>query len=247
MPPKKPPTTLKRLKPLTYHQTVIEMLKFLEVCIHTILFVRRIYPTELFTKRKIYDAPVYQSRHPDLNKYISGAVKSVGDELVRGTVERVVLVIRDRENIAIERFLFNFSGFISIPEDADWQKWQNIESAMTAPVLAQYFRSFLIRLGMLDSYLGVIPAQWDPTFAVVMEMKEGNIPAEPLTKAKAKDKPPREWVPAVPQNTTEGTTAEAENHIIRAVDTGIISLSLIVQESEEKLLRVTTQEDSMGI
>jgi mitotic spindle assembly checkpoint protein MAD2B len=112
---------------------------------------------------------------------------------------------------------------------------------MTAPVLAQYFRSFLIRLGMLDSYLGVIPAQWDPTFAIVMEMKEGNIPAEPLTKVgpkssfgpvfnqqrqpKAKEKPPRAWVPAIQQNTTEGTTAEAENHIIRAVDTGIISVS----------------------
>jgi hypothetical protein len=32
---------------------------------------------------KKYDAPVYQSQHPDLNKYISGAVKAVGDEIIR--------------------------------------------------------------------------------------------------------------------------------------------------------------------
>jgi len=88
---------------------------------------------------KKYDAPVYQSQHPDLNKYISGAVKAVGDEIIRvsapnyqpaaylrlmqGTVERVVVVIRDRENIAIERFLFNFAGFVVTDERDQWQKW----------------------------------------------------------------------------------------------------------------------------
>ena len=29
-----------------------------------------------------YDAPVYQSRHPELNEYIAGAVKAVGEELM---------------------------------------------------------------------------------------------------------------------------------------------------------------------
>jgi len=38
-------------------------------------------------------------------------------------VERVVLVIRDRDNIAIERFLFNFSGFVVTDENDQWQKW----------------------------------------------------------------------------------------------------------------------------
>lgn len=54
-----------------------------EVAIHTILYVRRIYPAELFKRKKRWDAPVYQSRHPDLNKYISGAVKAVGLEVIR--------------------------------------------------------------------------------------------------------------------------------------------------------------------
>ncbi|CAG8638948.1 5456_t:CDS:2 [Acaulospora colombiana] len=213
MPPKKSPVMLKRLKPLTYH---------LEVCIHTILFVRRIYPTELFAKRKIYDAPVYQSRHPDLNKYISGAVKSVGDELIR---------------VGTEKILQSNASFLTSLVSSQFLRMQTGKSGKSN-----------LAIGMLDSYLGLIPAQWDPTFAVVMEMKEGNIPSEPLTKKpKVKEKPPREWIPAIVQNTTDGTTAEAENHIIRAVDTGVISLSLIVQESEEKLLRVATQEDSMKI
>lgn len=52
-----------------------------EVAIHTILYVRQVYPADLFVRRKKYETPVYQSRHPTLNEYISGAVKAVRDEL----------------------------------------------------------------------------------------------------------------------------------------------------------------------
>lgn len=40
-------------------------------------------PPDIFIRRKKYDTPVYQSRHPGLNEYISGAVKAVGEELVQ--------------------------------------------------------------------------------------------------------------------------------------------------------------------
>lgn len=48
---------------------------------HTILYVRHVYPADLFVRRRKYDTPVYQSRHPALNEYIAGAVKAVTDEL----------------------------------------------------------------------------------------------------------------------------------------------------------------------
>jgi len=51
------------------------------VAIHTILYVRQVYPADLFVRRKKYETPVYQSRHPGLNEYIAGAVKAIGDEL----------------------------------------------------------------------------------------------------------------------------------------------------------------------
>lgn len=54
-----------------------------EVAIHTILYVRQVYPAELFIRRKKYDTPVFQSRHPALNAYVSGAVKAVGEELLQ--------------------------------------------------------------------------------------------------------------------------------------------------------------------
>ena len=48
-----------------------------------ILYVRQIYPADLFIRRKKYDTPVFQSRHPELNAYISGAVKAIKEELVQ--------------------------------------------------------------------------------------------------------------------------------------------------------------------
>ena len=53
-----------------------------EVAIHTILYVRQVYPADLFVRRKKYETPVYQSRHPGLNEYIAGAMKAINDELV---------------------------------------------------------------------------------------------------------------------------------------------------------------------
>jgi len=41
----------------------------------------------------------------------------------------------------------------------------------------------------------------------------------------------------VTQHTTTSTADEAELHMVRAVNTGIINLSLAVQESGEKILR----------
>jgi mitotic spindle assembly checkpoint protein MAD2B len=52
------------------------------VAIHTILYVRQVYPADLFVRRKKYETPVYQSRHPGLNEYIAGAMKAINDELV---------------------------------------------------------------------------------------------------------------------------------------------------------------------
>jgi hypothetical protein len=57
--------------------------RLVEVAIHTILYVRQVYPADIFVRRKKYDTPVFQSRHPSLNDYISGAVKAIGEELVR--------------------------------------------------------------------------------------------------------------------------------------------------------------------
>ncbi|KAF8167664.1 DNA-binding protein [Crassisporium funariophilum] len=215
-------------EPLTFNQTVQAITEFIEVAIHTILYVRQIYPADIFVRRKKYDTPVFQSRHPVLNEYISGAVKAVGDELAHGNVDKVVVVIKDKEQIALERFIFSVETMIQVE---GYNKDTSVDEAMASTSLIQYFRSFLVKLNMIEAQIGQMYLGGDVSFAIVIELKDDAAP----THSNTADPPP--WIPAVTQHTTSGTSDDAELHMIRAVNTGIINLSLAVQESGEKLLR----------
>ena len=93
--------------------------------------MRHIYPAELFIRRKKYDTPVYQSRHPVLNEYISGAVKAIADELAavstvrkyppvvtdscaQGNVDKVAIVIKNKDDVALERYIFAVQNMIQV-------------------------------------------------------------------------------------------------------------------------------------
>lgn len=47
-----------------------DLIDFLECVIHSFLFARKIYPSNLFEQRKYLEVTVWQSRHPDINAYI---------------------------------------------------------------------------------------------------------------------------------------------------------------------------------
>ncbi|KAF8973665.1 hypothetical protein BDZ97DRAFT_383656 [Flammula alnicola] len=112
-----------------------------------------------------------------------------------------------------------------------FNKDTSIEEAMIPTSLTQYFRSFLIKLNMIEAQIGEMYLGDDVSFAVVIELKEDAAP----THSNTKDPPP--WIPAVTQHTSTGTSDDAELHMVRAVNTGVINLSLAVQESGEKILR----------
>lgn len=226
--------------PLTWNQAVKGITEFIEVAIHTILYVRQIYPADLFVRRKKYDTPVFQSRHPALNEYISGTVKAVSDELVLGNVDKVVVVIKDRNQVALERFIFSVQNMIEVES---YNKDTSVQDAMSSAKLGQYFRSFLIKLNMIESQLGVLelPPGDEASFAVVLELKENTVPSA------SKDDEPPPWVPADRQHTTSGVSEEAQLHVLRAVDTGIINISLAVQESEQKLQATKDPDDAHDI
>ncbi|KAJ7597576.1 DNA-binding protein [Mycena floridula] len=213
---------------LTFNQTVRGITEFIEVAIHTILYVRQIYPADLFVRRKKYETPVFQSRHPGLNQYISGAMKFISDELVLGTVDKIVVVIKGPDDVALERFLFSIDNILQVEL---YDKDTSVESALTPGALAKCFRSFLVKLNMIESQLGQLYLADGASFAILLETKEGKKP----TASKKSDIPP--WMPAVAQHTTKGAAEDAEVSQIRAVQTGIINLSLSVEESDVKFQR----------
>ncbi|KZT55055.1 spindle checkpoint protein [Calocera cornea HHB12733] len=222
---------------ISFSETVLAITEFLEAAIHTILYLRQVYPPEVFVRRKKYDAPVYQSRHPGLNEYITGALKAVRDEMMLGHVDKVIVVIKDGNDVALERYIFSVRGMIEVPiHDRD----EPIQGAMSPPQLGGYFRSFLVKLGMVEGTLRELQVDDGTSFAIVLEMAEEARP----TAAQQGEPPP--WMPAVMQHSSEGVGDESKLHVVRALNTGVIDLSLMVQESEAKLQAARSKEKGKG-
>ncbi|CAE6501519.1 unnamed protein product [Rhizoctonia solani] len=219
-------------KGLTFNQTVREIVEFLEVAIHTILFIRGVYPPDLFIRRRKWDAPVYQSRHPALNEYIAGAVGAVRDELLLGKVDKMVLVIKNGQDVALERFIFSLQTVVQ-PGPSEMSRWNKdmvVQNSLPFLALPQHFRSFLVKLSLVEAQLGDLPPDVeDMSFGIFLELQGGASPSA----SKGSDPPP--WIAAHPQHTSAGTSDDAQLRVIRALETGVIDLALAIQESGEKL------------
>ncbi|EUC55500.1 mitotic spindle assembly checkpoint protein MAD2B, putative [Rhizoctonia solani AG-3 Rhs1AP] len=218
-------------KGLTFNQTVREIVEFLEVAIHTILFIRGVYPPDLFIRRRKWDAPVYQSRHPALNEYIAGAVGAVRDELILGKVDKMVLVIKNGQDVALERFIFSLQTVVQ-PGPSEMSRWNKdmvVQNSLPFLALPQHFRSFLVKLSLVEAQLGDLPTDEDMSFGIFLELQDGAGPSA----SKGTDPPP--WIATHPQHTSAGTSDDAQLRVIRALETGVIDLALAIQESGEKL------------
>lgn len=53
------------------------LLEFLEIGLHTVLYVRSLYPESIFVGRKLYGIPVHCSIHPQLNTFITECMKGI--------------------------------------------------------------------------------------------------------------------------------------------------------------------------
>eukprot|EP00037_Helgoeca_nana_P019120 m.185412 g.185412 ORF g.185412 m.185412 type:complete len:205 (+) comp24728_c0_seq2:345-959(+) len=87
-------------------RAVEHLIDFLEAAVHQILYLRAVYPADLFERKKLYGIPVMQSRHPDLNEYIIQVLKSLQPHIGRDEVEEIAVVLKDRDGVPCERFCF---------------------------------------------------------------------------------------------------------------------------------------------
>eukprot|EP00049_Salpingoeca_infusionum_P023257 m.11154 g.11154 ORF g.11154 m.11154 type:complete len:142 (-) comp5676_c0_seq2:48-473(-) len=65
----------------------------LEVSIHTILYMRQVYPVHIFAKSRVYNITTLTSRHPELTDYIANVVASIREWIIKGKVKAVVVVL----------------------------------------------------------------------------------------------------------------------------------------------------------
>ena len=83
------------------------LLEFLEVAIHNIIFIRNIYPSSIFERRKKYGVPVQMSIHPHVNEYITECLKAIKELLKKNEVKKVAIIFTDKHCTPIERFVFD--------------------------------------------------------------------------------------------------------------------------------------------
>uniref|UniRef100_A0A3P8SQJ3 Mitotic spindle assembly checkpoint protein MAD2B n=1 Tax=Amphiprion percula TaxID=161767 RepID=A0A3P8SQJ3_AMPPE len=140
-------TTLTR-QDLNFGQVVADILcEFLEVAIHLILYVREVYPSGIFQKRKKYNVPVQMSCHPELNQYIQDTLHCVKPLIEKNDAEKVVVVIMDKEHHPVERFVFEISQppLLSISSDT---LLSHVE---------QLLRAFILKISVCDAVLNNNP------------------------------------------------------------------------------------------
>lgn len=84
-------------------------LEFLEVAFNHILFFRKIYPKEIFVKRKIYGITVYVSEHPELNEYLLSVLNAIREMIKEdeNSVKTINLTFYNENKLPIEKFVFD--------------------------------------------------------------------------------------------------------------------------------------------
>ncbi|KAK3110605.1 hypothetical protein LTR53_014928 [Teratosphaeriaceae sp. CCFEE 6253] len=212
----------------TYRLLVTHFTDFLTVAIHTILYERRVYPRTSFLSARKYNFPVRQNRHPKVCDWINDAVAAVETEILKGTVERVVVVLYTRELSPRERYVFDVSRFPTVgPADLDTQLERRGADGEPVPVLPhvdleEQFRGTMSRLANCGGNLK--PSPEGCTFTVAIELKaEGHAPVSH----------PQPWMPVQRLSSEDGRdkTPRSITHPVRAVAAGELVFESWIEEA----------------
>ncbi|KAF3000256.1 hypothetical protein E8E13_007950 [Curvularia kusanoi] len=112
----------------TYLETLDAFTNFLTAYVHTLLYLRGLYPRTSFVHSRFHNTSAYQSRHPLVCEWIRDAIDAVRHELLDGTVARIAVVIfsygnssRDSNGTGdvqiMERFMMDVSAFPVIEKE----------------------------------------------------------------------------------------------------------------------------------
>ncbi|XP_076943294.1 DNA polymerase zeta processivity subunit-like [Bidens hawaiensis] len=116
------------------------LIEFLEVAITSIVFLKGIYPTGAFERRRYMNLVVHSARHPQLHRYIHDSLNALLPYIEQGMIERVAVIFFNNDKVPVEKFVFkvnvNQSDGAMMEEDAD------LESSL---------RLFLIKLSQSES------------------------------------------------------------------------------------------------
>ncbi len=147
---------------------------FLRASIHLILHTRRVYPSEIFERRRIFDITTWRSRHAELNEYIDRCAACARDLLHR--VELDVLEVRllgtppGGRPHAVESYRFEL------------HRVQEPSAPLESHALQSRLAAFIHRLHVCEALLDPLPAGLELSFEVRLHSEPGRT-AEPLPQS----------------------------------------------------------------
>ncbi|KAK9199441.1 hypothetical protein WN944_014632 [Citrus x changshan-huyou] len=124
-------------------ETARILAEFLEVAITSVVFLKGLYPSGAFERRRYMNLVVQRARHPQLRDYIHSS----------GLVERVAVIFSNANNVPLERYVFKIMVN------------QSYGSMVEEGHLEFSLRSFLIKLSVSKSLSRVLPqgCRWEIT------------------------------------------------------------------------------------
>jgi mitotic spindle assembly checkpoint protein MAD2B len=152
------------------HTAADAFTKFLTVATHQILHARSIYPARTFILAKDYGLAIYQSRHPDVCKFINSEIADIHRTVLSGTVRRIFVAIFV-QGLPREHFVFDITRMSKLKpgtmgEEAD------LETPFPLVDAEEQMRAVLSKL---EAHCTSLEPLNDPrTFRMIMEVDDGS-------------------------------------------------------------------------
>ncbi|KAJ3334002.1 MAD2 mitotic arrest deficient-like 2 [Blyttiomyces sp. JEL0837] len=203
----------------TFGEFADVLVEFLEVCIHAILAVRKVYPEEVFTNAKKYNLLVKKSRHPALNGYIADFLLGVKPDLEKGKVKKIHVSILDEGHNAVEKFVFQLRD---VMEGLTFASKKNSITSASVQDIETFFRELIQKIQFSTTYLTDNPK--DCSFRLFCELNEGDFPSTYL---------PTSAVPGVPWVMADASEVLVSQSLIvplKSLNAGVVQVQMFVEE-----------------
>lgn len=80
--------------------------EFVEILIHNVLYVKKIYPEAIYETRRKYGIAVHKSIHPEVNEYIKECLTAIRFHAKNNQLNRIFLCFHIDNNI-LEKYVFD--------------------------------------------------------------------------------------------------------------------------------------------
>lgn len=93
-------------------------LEAIEVILNHILYIRGVYPAQIFKKRRVYNTPVFIVAFPALSSYLANVLKTVQQHLLKNTAQfRMEITIYGNESDHMESYFLEMQRIQADPAE----------------------------------------------------------------------------------------------------------------------------------